>query len=219
MNVNRDEEKVNKVCKIVREVMGEPEAVLPLHVPVFGDTAEQYVTECVRTGWVSSVGKFVDQFEEDLAAYTGVKRAIAVMNGTSALHIALQLSGVQQGDEVLLPSFSFVATSNAVHYCGAIPHFVDICPKTLGVDPRKISDYLEGIVEVGPDGCVNRISGWPIRALIGMHAFGHPFDVDGVRELCHRFGLKFIEDAAESIRSSYKGQHTVGTLSSYQKIK
>jgi len=201
---------VENIVSSVRQVMNEPEAGLPLHIPVFGKNAESYVVECVRTGWVSSVGKFVDRFEEDLARYTGVKRAVAVVNGTAALHIAQLMVGVQPGDEVLIPSLTFVATANSVKYCNATPHFIDVCPKTLGVDPVKLDGYLSEIADVKEGVCINRNTGSPIRAIVGMHAFGHPFDIEGVQTVCAKFGLKFVEDAAESIGSYYKNQHTGG---------
>ncbi len=200
------------VCRLVRDVMRQPEAELPLHNPVFGANAETYVTQCVRTGWVSSVGKFVDRFEEDLAEYTGARRAIAVVNGTAALHVAQLLCGVRQGDEVLIPSLTFVATANSVAYCNAIPHFIDVSPLTLGVDPVKLGDYLDEIADFEAGVCINRKTGNPIRGLIGMHTFGHPFAIDEIKLVCQKYNLKFIEDAAESIGSFYKGQHT-GVLS------
>ena len=201
-----------------RAVMQTSEGNIPLHVPVFGKNAAGYVNECITTGWVSSAGKYVDRFEEDLAKFTGAKRAVAVSNGTSALHIALKLCGVQPGDEVLLPSLTFVATANAVSYCHATPHFVDVESDTLGIDANSIRDYLNEIAEVKDGKCVNRKTGQTIRCLIGMHAFGHPFDLEKVLKLCEDFSLDLVEDAAESIGSFYKDRHTglfgrVGILS------
>ena len=196
------------IITTIRDVMKEPDAALPLHIPVLGPNAEAYVSECVTTGWVSSVGKFVDRFEEDLAKYTGVKRAIAVVNGTAALHIAQLLCGVVDGDEVLVPSLCFVATANAVKYCNATPHFIDISNRTLGVDPVKLDEYLTEVADIGSGVCVNRKTGKTIRALIGMHTFGHPFDVDAIQKICKKFNLKLVEDAAESIGSFFKNKHT-----------
>lgn len=191
----------------VRSVIAT-ENFVPLHEPTFVGNEWAYVKECLDTGWVSSVGKFVDRFEEDLAAYTGVKRAIAVVNGTAALHICLKLAGVEQGDEVLIPALTFVATANAVTYCGAIPHFADCEERTLGLDPVTLGLYLEEIAEVDTRGCINRKTGRRMKAVVPMHTFGHPVDLDSLLEVCRRFRLELIEDAAESLGSYYKGRHT-----------
>lgn len=179
-----------------------------LHEPSFAGNEWAYVKECLDTGWVSSAGKFVDRFEQDLADYTGVKRAIAVVNGTAALHVCLLLVGVEQGDEVLVPALTFIATANAVSYCGAIPHFVDSEETTLGLDPNKLGQYLEEIAEIRAEGCFNKLTGRRIKAVVPMHTFGHPVDLDTLIEVCRRFKLELIEDAAESLGSFYKGQHT-----------
>lgn len=179
-----------------------------LHEPVFAGNEWAYVKECLDTGWVSSVGKFVDRFEAMLTDYTGATRAVATVNGTAALHACLLLSGVAPGDEVLVPTLTFVATANAVTYCGAIPHFVDSEERTLGVDPRKLEDYLDDVARPGPGGSWNRLTGRPIRALVAMHTFGHPVDLDPLSDVCARFGVALLEDAAESLGSWYKGRHT-----------
>ena len=201
-----------------RTIMQTSQGNIPLHIPVFGENAAGYVNECITTGWVSSAGKYVDRFEADLATFTGAKRAVAVSNGTSALHIALKLCGVEPQDEVLLPSLTFVATANAVSYCFATPHFVDVESRSLGIDAEAIRNYLNEIAEVKDGNCVNRKTGNTIRCLIGMHAFGHPFDLEKVLKLCEDFSLDLVEDAAESIGSFYKDRHTglfgrVGILS------
>ncbi len=180
----------------------------PLHEPFFCGHENKYVQECIDTGWVSSVGKFVDRFEADLAAYTGVKRAVAVVNGTAALHVCLILSGVQPNDEVLIPALTFIATANAVTYCHAIPHFVDSAYDTLGIDPDAIDAYLAEIGEIRADGCFNKKTGRRIRAVVPMHTFGHPVDMDKMIAVCEKYQLALIEDAAESIGSFYKGKHT-----------
>ncbi|MGM9570905.1 MAG: LegC family aminotransferase [bacterium] len=180
----------------------------PLHEPVFQGNEWQYVKECLDTGWVSSVGQYVNRFEEMLAEFTGVKKAVAVVNGTAALHTALLLTGVQAEDEVLLPALTFVATANAVSYCGAVPHFADSSYKTLGVCPEKLRDYLAEIGEMKSGQLYNRKTGRKIKALIVMHTFGHPVDLDPIVELCAGYNLKLIEDAAESLGSYYKGRHT-----------
>lgn len=181
---------------------------LPLHEPCFAGNEWNYVKECLDTGWVSSVGKFVDRFEEDLAAFTGVKRAIAVVNGTAALHVCLLLAGVKPGDEVLIPALTFIATANAVCYAGGVPHLVDCDVRTLGVDPEKLARYLDDIAEERDGACYNRRTGRRIAAVVPMHTFGHPVDLDALLELSRRFGIPLIEDAAESLGSWYKGRHT-----------
>jgi perosamine synthetase len=181
---------------------------IPLHEPTFIGNEQEYVSDCIKTGWVSSVGKYVDKFERLLAEFTGVKRAIAVVNGTAALHIALKIVGVQPNDEVLIPSLTFVATGNAVVYCGAVPHFVDVSKTTLGIDPFKLEDYLKDIAIVKNNVCVNKQTGKIIRAIVPMHTFGHPVDLDPLLDICERWNLIMVEDAAESLGSYYKGIHT-----------
>lgn len=183
---------------------------LGLHEPEFNGHEWDYVKECLDTGWVSSVGKFVDQFEATLAEVTGVRKAVACVNGTSALHIALQLCGVEPGDEVLIPTLTFVATANAVAYCGAIPHFVESDWRTLGVDPTRLADYLAEIVQPGPDGPRNRQTGRRLRALVPVHVFGHPVDLDPLLSLCERYQIHLLEDATEALGSSYKGRPAGG---------
>ncbi|MFC5401731.1 LegC family aminotransferase [Cohnella soli] len=195
------------VTAIRAAVEGNPQR-LALHQPEFKGNEWNYVKECLDTGWVSSVGKYVDRFEEQLATVTGSQYAVAVSNGTAALHIALLLAGVEAGDEVLIPSLTFVATANAVSYCGAMPHFADIAESTLGLDPEALKSYLRDIA-VTRDGCTyNRMSGRRMRALVPMHTFGHPVDLEPLIEVCERYKLVLVEDAAESIGSKYKGRHT-----------
>mgnify|MGYP003615736841 FL=1 len=196
-----------KIAACLRSVI-TTDGFVTLHEPTFNGNEWAYVRECLDTGWVSSVGKFVDRFEEELAAYTGVKRAVAVVNGTAALHICLKLAGVEQADEVLIPSLTFVATANAVAYCGAIPHIVDCEERTLGLAPFTLDRYLEEIAEVDDNGCINRKTGRRIKAVVPMHTFGHPVDLDPLLDVCRRFRLELIEDAAESLGSFYKGKHT-----------
>jgi perosamine synthetase len=196
------------VLAALHSVLPSGNRSISLHEPRFTGNEWIYAKECLDTGWVSSVGKFVDRFEEDLAAYTGVKRAIAVVNGTAALHICLLLAGVKANDEVLMPALTFIATANAVSYCRAIPHFIDSEKCTLGVDPRKLAIYLGDIAEQRPDGCYNRLSGRRIKAIVPMHTFGHPVDLDPLVEVCQTFNITLIEDAAESLGSFYKGRHT-----------
>jgi perosamine synthetase len=181
---------------------------IPLHAPQFFGNERQYLEECISSGFVSSVGHYVDRFERELAAFVGARRAIAVVNGTAALQVALQLAGVEAGDEVLIPSLTFVATANALHYLGATPHFVDSSPTNLGLDPVALRDRLEYIGERMPHGTRNRETGKRIRAIVPMHTFGHPCDIDGLLALARDYKLELVEDAAESLGSYYYGCHT-----------
>jgi perosamine synthetase len=196
-----------KVYKAILQVL-PPQDVTHLHEPSFSGNEWDYVKECLDTGWVSSVGKFTDRFELDLAEYTGVKCAVATVNGTAALHICLELIGVQPNDEVLLPALTFVATANAVCYCKAIPHFVDITEDTLGLCPKKLEKYLSEETDIKSGKCFNRRSKRRIKAVVPMHTFGHPVDLDLLVEVCKKYHLDLVEDAAESLGSFYKGHHT-----------
>jgi perosamine synthetase len=198
-------------------VLAALQAVLPartqkmgLHEPTFAGREWEYVKECLDTGWVSSVGKFVDRFEAQLAETSGVKRAVACVNGTAALHAALELVGVERDDEVLMPTLTFVATANAVAYCGAVPHLVDSEERTLGVDPVRLGEHLTETAEVTGAGCRNRKTGRRIRALVPVHVFGHPVDLDPLLEVAARFRVPMIEDATESLGSTYKGRPAGG---------
>ena len=181
---------------------------IPLHEPRFFGNEKKYLEECIDSTYVSSVGKYVDRFEEELKAYTGVKHVIAVVNGTAALHICLKVVGVEPNDEVLIPTLTFIATANAVRYCGATPHFIDSDRSTLGVDTHKLDAYLKDISEIRTEGCFNKMTGHRIKAAMPMHTYGHPVDLDPIVEICNRYKLELVEDAAESLGSFYKGRHT-----------
>lgn len=185
-----------------------PQRPLALHEPLFRGNESAFVQECISTGWVSSVGKFVDRFERDLAEFTGARHAVVVVNGTAALHMALYLSGVKAGDEVLVPALSFVATANAVAHSGGVPHFVDSEDRTLGLDPVALRGYLGRIAEKTADGWRNRETGRRLAAVVPMHTFGHPMDIEGLLALAHDYDLTLVEDAAESLGSRYHGRHT-----------
>lgn len=202
------QELPERFLSALRQVLGMDGLPLALHEPEFGGNEWSYVKECIDTGWVSSVGKYVDEFERRLADFTGARHAVAVVNGTAALHVALMLAGVRPGEEVLVPSLSFVATANAVAHCGAIPHFVDSCPVSLGIDPLALGAYLASVAESTPDGLRNAESGRRIAAVVPMHVFGHPVDLDGLLKVASRFGLPVVEDAAESLGSTFDGRHT-----------
>ena len=197
----------SRVVEAIRSVAGEHAG---LHEPEFAGNEWNYVRDTIDTGWVSSAGSYVDRFEEMLAERIGVARVVATANGTAALHLALLMAGVAPGDEVLTPALTFVATANAVAYCGAVPHFVDVSEQTLGMDPQRLALHLDRIGERVDGQLVNRNTGRPMRAVLPMHTFGHPVDLDPLIDVCDRFGIVLVEDAAESIGSYYKDRHTGG---------
>jgi aminotransferase in exopolysaccharide biosynthesis len=204
------------IVRAIKSAVGD--VPLALHEPRFNGNEWVYLKECLDSTFVSSVGKFVDRFEDDLANFTGAKRAVAVVNGTAALHVALRLAGVEAGDEVLLPALTFIATANAVTYCQATPHFVDSEERSLGIGAIALREYLSTIAELSNGQCVNRSTGRVIRAMVPMHTFGHPVDIEALLAIAHDFHLQMIEDAAESLGSTVGGQHTgtfglMGTLS------
>jgi perosamine synthetase len=214
--VSANPDLIAQTVAAVRSVVGVNPVVL--HEPCFAGREWEYVKECLDSTYVSSVGKFVDRFEAELAAYTGAKHAVAVVNGTAALHVALRLAGVKAQDEVLLPALTFIATANAISYCNAVPHFVESEERSLGVDPLALRSYLARHTERRSGLCVNRESGRVIRALVPMHTFGHPVLLDELLGVAHDFNLVMVEDAAESLGSYYHGRHTgtfgkLGTLS------
>ncbi|MGK7873281.1 MAG: LegC family aminotransferase [Xenococcaceae cyanobacterium] len=192
----------------LKTVLGEPNPFIPLHEPEFMGNEWERVKDCLDSTFVSSVGKYVDRFEAMLAEYTGAKYAVAVVNGTAALHIALLLAGVRPGDEVLIPALSFVATANAVAHCGAIPHFIDSELETLGIDTQAVSDYLKHCGEWNTGGLTNRFTGRRIAAIVPMHPYGHPVDLASLVDVANLYYLPVVEDAAESLGSTYQGQHT-----------
>lgn len=199
---------VSKVTKILKEVLPSTDSFIPLHIPEFDNQEEQFVTECIRSNFVSSVGYFVDRFEEKLQNFTGAKRCVLCVNGTSALHLALHSAGIGFEDEVLIPSFTFVATANAVSYCGASPHFIDIEEKHLGVDPTKLSVYLDKEFTFDGVQLYNPKTRRKVKALIPMHTFGHPSKMSELLKIANSYNLLVIEDAAESLGSYYKDKHT-----------
>lgn len=206
----------DSIITALRSVLGDGH--FPLHEPRLSGNEQRYVQECVASTYVSSVGAYVDRFEKELEAYTGARRAIAVVNGTAALQVALQLAGVQANDEVIVPALTFVATANAAHYLGAIPHFADSHASTLGLDPQALREWLRATAEPAGDAYRNRNTRRRLRAMVPMHTFGHPCDMDGLLAVAHDYRLALVEDAAESLGSFYQGQHTgtfglLGTLS------
>jgi len=205
-NVKIKSNLAKKVVEAIKSVVGSKSAAL--HEPSFTGNEWIYLKKCLDSTFVSSAGEFVDRFEINLAAYTGSKYVVAVVNGTAALHIALKLAGVRSNDEVLIPALTFVATANAVVYCGASPHFVDSEELTMGLNSTKLRDYLLSQTEQHAGQCVNRKTGQIIRAIVPMHTFGHPADLEGLLAIAHDFNIALVEDAAESLGSYYYGRHT-----------
>ena len=181
---------------------------IPLHEPKFVGNEKRYLNECIDSTFVSSVGKFVDEFEEKIANYTGAKYAIATSNGTSALHASLLLANVGQSDEVITQPLTFVATCNAISYCGANPIFIDVDKETMGLSPSALKDFLENNASIINQQCVNNKTGKVIKACVPMHTFGHPCRIDEIKDICDKYHIFLIEDAAESLGSMYKNKHT-----------
>tara|TARA_R110002020_G_scaffold12422_24_gene45617 strand:- start:1763 stop:2902 length:1140 start_codon:yes stop_codon:yes gene_type:complete len=196
----------------------ESEDFIPLHEPYFAGNEKKYLNECIDTTFVSSVGKFVDRFEKDIAIFTGSKYAIATVNGTSALHIALQLAGVEREDEVLTQSLTFIATCNAISYIGANPIFIDVDKNTMGLSPEKLKQFLLEETIIKDEVCINKRTKRKIKAVVPMHTFGMPINIDDLKAVCKPYNIKIIEDAAESLGSYDNHVHTgtkglAGTLS------
>jgi len=186
----------------------QTKSFIPLHEPKFVGNEKKYLNECIDSTFVSSVGKFVDEFEEKIASYTGSKYAIATSNGTSALHISLLLANVDQNSEVITQPLTFVATCNAINYCGAQPIFIDVDKDTMGLSPSVLEYFLENNTTVKNQQCINNKTGKVIKACVPMHTFGHPCRIDEIKEICDKYHVFLIEDAAESVGSTYKGRHT-----------
>lgn len=180
----------------------------PLHSPTFAGNEWTYVKEAIDTGWVSTAGKYVSDFEVRLQEYTGARRAIAVANGTAALHVALLLAGVERDTEVIMPALTFAATAAAAAYIGAVPHFADSEYATLGMDPDKLAVHLDAVAELRGNATYNRQTGRRIAAIVPMHTFGHPVRLDELCAVCDTWGIAMVEDSAESLGSFYKGRHT-----------
>lgn len=198
----------DQILRALRKVLPDPQRTYALHEPQFERQELNYVKDCIETGMVSSVGAYVNKFERMLEEFTGAKHAVAVVNGTCGLHMALKLAGVQPKDEVLVPALTFVASANAVTYCEATPHFIDSDEQTMGVDPEKLQAYLEKDTESRSGFRVNRKTGKVIRAILPMHAFGRPARLKELMKVAQDFQIALVEDAAESIGSFYQGQHT-----------
>lgn len=186
--------------------------LIPLSIPNISGNEWKYVKECLDTGWVSSVGSYVDQFEQRVSEYVGTEFGVATVNGTAALHLSLLACGVRPNDEVIAPSFTFIAPVNAIKYCGAFPVFIGSDPATLGLDVNKVNDFLSQECALRNGELYNRQSGRKVSAILPVHIFGHPVDMVPLNEIAGRYGLPIIEDASESLGSEYRGRKT-GSLS------
>lgn len=197
----------NSVVDFIHQLYQTDEFV-PLHVPLFIGNEKKYMNECIDTTFVSSVGQFVDRFEEMVAEYTGAKKAVVCVSGTNALHMAMMLVGVERDDEVLTQALTFIATCNAISYIGAHPVFIDVDRDTMGLSPEAMKTWLVKNAEVKEGQCYNKRTGRRIKACVPMHTFGHPVKLDELVALCDEYHIELVEDAAESIGSFYKGKHT-----------
>jgi aminotransferase in exopolysaccharide biosynthesis len=181
---------------------------IPLHEPKFIGNEKKYLNDCIDSTFVSSVGKYVDSFEKEFAKIVGSKYAIATVNGTAALHISLLLANVKQDDEVITQPLTFIATCNAISYIGAKPIFVDVDLDTLGMSPKSLEDFLNNNCEIKNNNCINKTTGKTIKACVPMHTFGHPCRIEEIKDICDKWNITLVEDAAESLGSYYKEKHT-----------
>ncbi|RKF17806.1 LegC family aminotransferase [Alginatibacterium sediminis] len=204
------------IIKFVRDVY-QTNDFIPLHAPTFDGNEQKYVLETIKSTFVSSVGKFVDDFEKAVETYTGTEKAVATVNGTAALHAALYMGGVERGDFVITQALTFVATCNALYHMGAEPIFVDVSPVSLGLCPKAVDEYLTQHAHVTEAGCIHKQTKRRIRAVVPMHTFGHPVELDELIVVCSKWNLTLVEDAAESLGSFYKGKHT-GTLGKFSAL-
>lgn len=195
----------------------QTEAFIPLHAPTFPGNEKRYVSETIDSTFVSSVGKFVDQFESAIEDFTGCTKAVATVNGTAALHTALYMAGVKHGDLVITQALTFVATCNALYHMGAEPIFCDISKRSLGLCPNAVDLFLTENAVIDDSGCKHKETGQIIKAVVPMHTFGHPIEIDELIAVCQKWHLTLVEDAAESLGSYYKGRHT-GTFSDYSAL-
>lgn len=198
----------NDTIRFIRETFKEPEAFIPLHAPYFGGNEKKYLLDTIDSTFVSSVGAYVNRFEEMMQEITGAKYAIATTNGTTALHLALIVAGVKRDEEVITQPLTFVATANAITHAQGIPVFVDVDKDTMGLSPKALEDFLVANAEVKDGVCINKITGRRIAACVPMHTFGFPCRIDEIAAICERYSIALVEDAAESLGTYYKGKHT-----------
>lgn len=202
---------IPETIAFIRDLYGEKEAFIPLHAPTFAGNEKKYLEECIDTTFVSSVGKFVDLFEQKVAEYTAAKYAVVCVNGTNALHIALKLSGVEEGDMVITQPLTFIATTNAIVYAGAVPAFVDVDKDTMGLSPTSLERFLQDNTQLRNGACYHKQTGRRIKACLPMHTFGHACRIEEIIAICEHYHIAVVEDAAEAMGSYYKGKH-LGTF-------
>ncbi|MFC2151962.1 LegC family aminotransferase [Bacteroidota bacterium] len=194
----------------IRKLYNQPKGFIPLHAPVFNGNEKKYLVDCIDSSFVSSIGKFVDQFEEEMAAYTGATKAVVCVNGTNALHLALKLIGVSPDTEVITQALTFIATVNPIAYCNANPVFLDVDKNTLGLSSEKLEHWLKNNIKFdkSTQNPINKSTNKIVSACLPMHTFGHPCKIDEIIEICKNYNIPVVEDAAESLGSFYKDQHT-----------
>lgn len=207
----------DSILKFIREHYRNAEGFIPLHAPFFAANERTYVLDAIDSTYVSSVGKYVDKFEELFKNYTGASHAIATVNGTAALHMSLLLAGVLKNDLVISQPLTFIATCNAISYLGAEPLFIDIDKATLGLSPEKLKVFLSENARVSGGVCYHKLSGRRIGACVPMHTFGHPADMVGLVAVCEEYKIPLVEDAAESMGSTLYNKHsgTMGLLGAF----
>ena len=202
---------IPETIAFIRDLYDEKEAFIPLHAPTFAGNEKKYLEECIDTTFVSSVGKFVDLFEQKVAEYTAAKYAVVCVNGTNALHIALKISGVEEGDMVITQPLTFIATTNAIVYAGAVPAFVDVDKDTMGLSPTSLERFLQDNAQLRNGTCYHKQTGRRIKACLPMHTFGHACRIEEIIAICEHYHIAVVEDAAEAMGSYYKGKH-LGTF-------
>ncbi len=198
---------MEEIVKFIKQTFKTNEFI-PLHEPRFVGNEKKYLNECIDSTFVSSVGKYVDRFEKEFASFVGAKYAIATVNGTAALHISLILANVKKDDEVITQPLTFIATCNAISYIGAKPIFVDVDLDTMGLSPESLKSFLEANCEIINNQCINKTTNKIIKACVPMHTFGHPCKIEEIKEICEKWNITLVEDAAESLGSFYKDKHT-----------
>jgi len=198
---------MQKIVDFIKQTFKTTEFV-PLHEPKFIGNEKKYLNDCIDSTFVSSVGKYVEKFEKDFASFVGTKYAVATVNGTAALHIALKIADIKEDDEVITQALSFIATCNAISYCAAKPIFLDVDLDTLGLSPDALKNFLQTNCKIIDNKCINQTTKKTIKACVPMHIFGHSCKIDEIKEICKSWNITLIEDCAESLGSFYKGKHT-----------
>lgn len=207
LNTKMYKNKMIEIVNFIKRIYSNKN-IIPLHEPHFSGNEKNYVIDCIDSTFVSSVGKYVERFEIELAKFVSAEYAVATVNGTSALHIALKLANVHSGDEVVTQPLTFVATCNAIHYCGADPIFVDVDLENLGMSPESLKHFLEKNCILKDGYCINKVTSKIIKACVPMHTFGHPCRIEDIKQICNEWHITLVEDAAESLGSFYKNKHT-----------